>query len=110
VILFSLPNLQVPLGLAVTWTFAFLLTENGRMKHCQVNTSNTMTSPPWFRFPYPLQWGTPVFNWKMAIVMCVVSLISSVDSVRFLPFFYFFLFSFWTEFIYIDSEYVDSLT
>jgi len=28
--------------------------EPGRMKHCQVNTSDTMKSPPWFRFPYPL--------------------------------------------------------
>ncbi|GFZ20354.1 nucleobase-ascorbate transporter 12 [Actinidia rufa] len=35
----------------------------------------------YMRFPYPLQWGTPVFHWKMALVMCVVSLISSVDSV-----------------------------
>ncbi|XP_028216737.1 nucleobase-ascorbate transporter 12-like [Glycine soja] len=90
----------VPLGLAITWAFAFLLTEAGvynykgcdvnipasnmvsehcrkhfsRMRHCRVSST-------WFRFPYPLQWGTPVFHWKMAIVMCVVSLISSVDSV-----------------------------
>ncbi|KAK7402081.1 hypothetical protein VNO78_14060 [Psophocarpus tetragonolobus] len=97
----------VPLGLAITWAVAFLLTEAGvynykgcdvnipasnmvsehcrkhvsRMKHCRVDTSNALKSSPWFRFPYPLQWGTPVFHWKMALVMCVVSLISSVDSV-----------------------------
>ncbi|XP_061341895.1 nucleobase-ascorbate transporter 12-like isoform X2 [Gastrolobium bilobum] len=97
----------VPLGLAITWAFAFLLTEAGtysykgcdinipasnmvsehcrkhfsRMKHCRVDTSQALKSSPWFRFPYPLQWGTPVFHWKMALVMCVVSLISSVDSV-----------------------------
>ncbi|KAJ1440640.1 Xanthine/uracil/vitamin C permease [Sesbania bispinosa] len=97
----------VPMGLAITWAFAFLLTEAGiysykgcdinipasnmvsehcrkhfsKMKHCRVDTSQALKSSPWFRFPYPLQWGTPVFHWKMALVMCVVSLISSVDSV-----------------------------
>ncbi|KAA8550223.1 hypothetical protein F0562_001907 [Nyssa sinensis] len=59
----------VPLGLAITWAAAFLLTEAG------VYSTKVVI------IPYPLQWGTPVFNWKMALVMCVVSLISSVDSV-----------------------------
>lgn len=97
----------VPLGLGITWAFAFLLTEAGaysykgcdinvptsniisdfcqrhvsKMKHCRVDTSHALKSSPWFRFPYPLQWGTPVFHWKMALVMCAVSLITSVDSV-----------------------------
>lgn len=103
-------NWQVPLGMGITWAAAFLLTEAGaysykgcdinvpasnivsehcrkhisRMKHCRVDTSHALKSSPWFRFPYPLQWGTPVFSWKMAFVMCVVSLIASVDSVSFL--------------------------
>ncbi|CAI0544501.1 unnamed protein product [Linum tenue] len=97
----------VPLALGITWAMAFLLTETGaysykgcnanipasniisehcrkrisRMKFCRVDTSRALTSSPWFRFPYPLQWGTPVFEWKMAVLMCVVSIISSVDSV-----------------------------
>ncbi|XP_059314812.1 nucleobase-ascorbate transporter 12 isoform X2 [Lycium ferocissimum] len=97
----------VPLGLAITWAVAFLLTQVGvynykscdvnvpvsniisdhcrknipRMKHCRVDASHALRSAPWFRFPYPLQWGVPVFSWKMALVMCVVSIISSVDSV-----------------------------
>ncbi|PON45768.1 Nucleobase-ascorbate transporter [Parasponia andersonii] len=97
----------VPLGLAITWAAAFLLTETGaysykgcdinvpasniiaehcrkhvsRMKHCRIDTSHALKSSPWFRFPYPLQWGTPVFTWKMTFVTCVVSIIASVDSV-----------------------------
>ncbi|KAF8009523.1 hypothetical protein BT93_J0508 [Corymbia citriodora subsp. variegata] len=97
----------VPLGLAISWAAAFLLTEAGaysykgcdvnipasniisehcrkhfsRMKYCRVDTSQALKSSPWLRIPYPLQWGTPVFRGKMAIVMCVVSIISSVDSV-----------------------------
>ncbi|XP_074276031.1 nucleobase-ascorbate transporter 12 [Silene latifolia] len=97
----------VPLGLAITWATAFLLTEAGaynfkgcdpnvphsniisdhckkhiaRMKQCRVDTSHALKMAPWFRFPYPLQWGTPVFSWKMALVMCAVSVIASVDSI-----------------------------
>ncbi|XP_068659415.1 nucleobase-ascorbate transporter 12-like isoform X2 [Aristolochia californica] len=97
----------VPLGLGITWVVAFLLTEAGaysykgcdanvptsntlsphcrdhfiKMKHCRVDTTNALRTSPWFRFPYPLQWGTPVFTWKMAILMCAVSIIASVDSV-----------------------------
>lgn len=97
----------VPLGLAISWAAAFLMTEAGvysykgcdtnipasniisehcrnhisRMKYCRVDTSQALKSSPWLRIPYPLQWGTPVFRGKMAIVMCVVSIISSVDSV-----------------------------
>ncbi|KAG5577941.1 hypothetical protein H5410_058075 [Solanum commersonii] len=97
----------VPLGLAITWAVAFLLTAVGvysykgcdvnapvshiisdhcrenipKMTHCRVDALHALGSAPWFRFPYPLQWGMPVFHWKMALVMCVVSIISSVDSV-----------------------------
>ncbi|CAN7137106.1 unnamed protein product [Brassica rapa subsp. narinosa] len=97
----------VPLSLAITWAAAFLLTEAGaytykgcdpnvpvsnvvsnhcrkymtRMKYCRVDTSHALRSAPWFRFPYPLQWGVPIFTWKMSLVMCVVSIIASVDSV-----------------------------
>lgn len=78
-----------------------------RMKHCRVDTSQALKYSPWFRFPYPLQWGTPVFHWKMALVMCVVSLITSVDSVSFIiscPF----LFLFLVVFILVLSEYLIS--
>ncbi|CAO1944352.1 unnamed protein product [Urochloa humidicola] len=97
----------VPLGLGIAWAIAFILTATGvysykgcdanipasnnvstfcrkhvlRMKSCRVDTSHALKSSPWFRFPYPLQWGTPVFSWKMALVMCVVAIIASVDSV-----------------------------
>ncbi|KAJ8430123.1 hypothetical protein Cgig2_007096 [Carnegiea gigantea] len=97
----------VPLGLATTWAAGFLLTEAGaytykgcdpnvplsnvisdhcrkhdaRVKQCRVDTSHALKMAPWFRFPYPLQWGTPVFSWKMALVMCFISIIVSVDSV-----------------------------
>ncbi|CAA6663713.1 unnamed protein product [Spirodela intermedia] len=97
----------VPLSVGITWAVAFLLTEVGaysykgcdadvpssnavseycrrhvpRMKHCRADTSHALRSSPWFRLPYPMQWGTPIFDWKMVLVMCVASVIASVDSV-----------------------------
>ncbi|CAO1946651.1 unnamed protein product [Urochloa humidicola] len=69
----------VPLGLGIAWAIAFVLTATGVYSY--KDTSHALKSSPWFRFPYPLQWGTPVFSWKMGLVMCVVSIVASVDSV-----------------------------
>ncbi|KAL5227974.1 hypothetical protein ABZP36_016239 [Zizania latifolia] len=97
----------VPLALGITWAVAFVLTATGvygykgcdanipasnnasafcrkhvlRMKSCRVDTLHALRSSPWLRFPYPFQWGTPIFSWKMGLVMCVASVIASVDSV-----------------------------
>ncbi|MQM15466.1 hypothetical protein Taro_048410 [Colocasia esculenta] len=81
---------SVPLSLGITWAIAFLHTEIGAYsyKGCDVHvppsntigllqkacakddTSDALKYSPWFRIPYPLQWGTPIFNCKMAVVMC----------------------------------------
>ncbi|KAH9297656.1 hypothetical protein KI387_029338, partial [Taxus chinensis] len=97
----------VPLGLGITWAYAFLLTEAGAynykgcdpsipisnivseacrkhvftMNHCRTDASKAWESAPWVRIPYPFQWGTPTFHWRTAIVMCAASIIASVDSV-----------------------------
>eukprot|EP00250_Pteridium_aquilinum_P007220 c16990_g1_i1 orf=598-2757(-) len=97
----------VPLGLAITWAYAFLLTATGAynyhgcdfnipvanmvsedcrrhaytMQHCRTDTSKAFKTAAWVRFPYPLQWGMPTFHYKTAFVMIVVSIIASVDSV-----------------------------
>lgn len=101
------PTFQVPLGLAIIWAYAFLLTATGAynyhgcdftvpvsnilsescrrhaytMQHCRTDTSKAFKTSAWIRFPYPLQWGTPTFHYKTAFVMIVVSIIASVDSV-----------------------------
>lgn len=97
----------VPLGLAITWAYAFLLTEIGvynfkgcdmkatgshiksercqrhiyTMQHCRTDVSDALKTSAWFRFPYPFQWGVPTFHFKTAAVMIVASIIASVDSV-----------------------------
>ena len=98
---------QVPLGLGIIWAYAFLLTAAGAynyngcnihipssniisekcrkhaftMTHCRTDMSVAMKTADWFRFPYPLQWGIPVFHWKSACIMIVASIIASIDSV-----------------------------
>ncbi|KAG8054690.1 hypothetical protein GUJ93_ZPchr0001g31726 [Zizania palustris] len=69
----------VPLALGITWAVAFVLTSTGVYGY--KDTSHALRSSPWLRFPYPFQWGTPIFSWKMGLVMCVASVIASVDSV-----------------------------
>jgi hypothetical protein len=97
----------VPLGLALTWAYAFLLTETGvysysgcsfsqrgnatltpecqqrmpTMLSCRTDVSNALSTSAWFRFPYPFQWGVPTFHWQTGVVMMVASVIASVDSV-----------------------------
>ncbi|KAG0628971.1 hypothetical protein M758_1G066900 [Ceratodon purpureus] len=97
----------VPLGLALTWAYAFLLTESKvytysgcslsqrgnttltpqcqqrmtTMLSCRTDVSNALSTSAWFRFPYPFQWGVPTFHWQTAVVMMVASIIASVDSV-----------------------------
>ncbi|MCO5550931.1 hypothetical protein L7F22_004425 [Adiantum nelumboides] len=97
----------VPLGLAIVWAYAFLLTATGAynfhgcdftvpssnilsescrrhaytMQHCRTDTSKAFKTAAWIRFPYPLQWGMPTFHYKTAFVMIIVSIIACVDSV-----------------------------
>lgn len=97
----------VPLGLAITWAYAFLLTEAGvynfkgcnmteaisniknercrkhvyTMQHCRSDVSDVLKTVSWVRVPYPFQWGVPTFHFKTAAVMIVATIIASVDSV-----------------------------
>ncbi|XP_002967685.2 nucleobase-ascorbate transporter 12 [Selaginella moellendorffii] len=94
----------VPLGLATTWAYAFLLTETGAynykgckmdmanpsaacqrhihtMRSCRTDASHALRDAAWVRFPYPFQWGTPTFSLRTGAVMIAASIIASVDSV-----------------------------
>ncbi|CAM6129941.1 unnamed protein product [Calypogeia fissa] len=97
----------LPLGLAIVWAYAFLLTETGRynysgcplhapvngtisanctehlftMQHCRTDVSNALSKSSWFRFPYPFQWGAPSFDLKTGVIMIAASIIATVDSV-----------------------------
>ncbi|KAL9229597.1 hypothetical protein vseg_005047 [Gypsophila vaccaria] len=97
----------VPLSIVIVWTYAFFLTVGGAynfkgcspniptsnilvdacikhaytMKHCRTDVSNAWKASSWFRLPYPLQWGIPIFRFRTSMIMIIVSLISSADSI-----------------------------
>ncbi|CAN6449508.1 unnamed protein product [Victoria cruziana] len=97
----------VPLGVAITWVYASLLTAGGAynfkgcnpniptsnilyeacrkhaviMKNCRTDVSDAWRTSAWFRIPYPFQWGFPTFRLRTCMIMVVVSVIASVDSV-----------------------------
>lgn len=97
----------IPLGLAIVWAYAFLLTAAGAynyngcnahvpvsnivskacrkhaftMVHCRTDVSTALETAAWLRFPYPFQWGVPTFHWKTAAVMMIASVIGCIDSV-----------------------------
>ncbi|XP_074294485.1 nucleobase-ascorbate transporter 11 [Silene latifolia] len=97
----------VPLSIVIVWTYAVFLTVGGAynfkgcspnipssnilvdtcikhaytMKHCRTDVSNAWAASSWFRVPYPLQWGIPIFRFRTSIIMIIVALVSSADSV-----------------------------
>lgn len=99
--------LQVPLSVTIIWIYASFLTAGGAynykgcspnipssnilndacrrhaftMKYCRTDVSNALLTAEWVRFPYPLQWGIPIFNFRTSLIMIIVSLVASVDSV-----------------------------
>ncbi|KAI9111374.1 hypothetical protein K1719_017064 [Acacia pycnantha] len=97
----------VPLSVTIIWIYASFLTAGGAynykgcspnipssnilndacrrhaytMKYCRTDVSNALSTAAWVRFPYPLQWGIPIFHFGTSLIMIIVSLVASVDSV-----------------------------
>ena len=43
---------------------------------------SVLHSTPWFRVPYPLQWGVPTFTWSSTLTMLAGAVSALVESVR----------------------------
>lgn len=103
VILFSqyLKNVEVPipglgpqkifsffpvlLGIVVCWIWALILTESGAFdagSPCRTDAKDDiLEDAPWFRFPYPGQWGTPKFESYAIAPIFGGALASMIESV-----------------------------
>ncbi|KAF4348615.1 hypothetical protein F8388_021022 [Cannabis sativa] len=74
--------------LSVIWAYAHLLTASGAYKHhpeltqlnCRTDRANLISSAPWIKIPYPLQWGAPTFDAGHAFGMMAAVLVSLVES------------------------------
>ncbi|XP_057866977.1 nucleobase-ascorbate transporter 2 [Cryptomeria japonica] len=78
----------VLLCVALFWAYAHLLTASGAYKHssdltkvhCRTDQSHLLSSTPWVKFPYPLQWGAPTFNAGHTFGMMAPVLVSMIES------------------------------
>ncbi|KAH9620721.1 hypothetical protein KSS87_020211 [Heliosperma pusillum] len=75
-------------SIAVIWAYAHLLTASGAYKHrpeitqmnCRTDRANLISTAPWIKIPYPLQWGAPSFDAGHAFGMMAAVLVSLVES------------------------------
>ncbi|KAK6124238.1 hypothetical protein DH2020_041990 [Rehmannia glutinosa] len=76
------------ISVTVIWAYAHLLTASGAYKHrpeltqrnCRTDKANLISSAPWIKIPYPLQWGAPTFDAGHAFGMMSAVLVSLIES------------------------------
>lgn len=76
------------LSVTVIWAYAHLLTASGAYKHrpektqfnCRTDRANLISTAPWIKIPYPLQWGAPSFDAGHAFGMMAAVLVSLIES------------------------------
>ena len=78
------------LAIAFNWIIAIIVTESGHydnsspstQANCRTDQSDVLSHSPWIRFPYPGQWGGPIFT-TFGVVACLAGALSAmVESVR----------------------------
>ncbi|CAO2197537.1 unnamed protein product [Urochloa humidicola] len=74
--------------IALVWAYAQILTSGGAYKNstevtqinCRTDRANLISSAPWIKIPYPLQWGAPTFNAGQSFGMVSAVLVSLIES------------------------------
>ncbi|KAL2925746.1 Nucleobase-ascorbate transporter 1 [Bienertia sinuspersici] len=72
----------------IVWVYAIILTAAGAYRHkphqtqisCRTDKANLISTAPWFKFPYPLQWGPPTFAAGHCVAMMASVLVSMIES------------------------------
>ncbi|KAH0449429.1 hypothetical protein IEQ34_020121 [Dendrobium chrysotoxum] len=76
------------ISIAILWLYAHILTVSGAYKYrpvktqfnCRTDRANLISSAPWIKIPYPLQWGAPTFDAGHAFGMMAAVFVSLVES------------------------------
>lgn len=79
----------VLLAIIVTWIYGIIMTEAGVYDRaspgiqaaCRTDQTSVLKNSPWLHFPYPGQFGWPIFNMPNTIVMLAGALSAMVESV-----------------------------
>ncbi|CAO2170787.1 unnamed protein product [Urochloa humidicola] len=72
----------------VVWIYAAILTAAGAYNErgpvtqfsCRTDRAGIIQGSPWVRFPYPFQWGYPIFCWQDCLAMMAASFASLIES------------------------------
>ncbi|KAF3778286.1 Nucleobase-ascorbate transporter 2 [Nymphaea thermarum] len=78
----------VLISVTIIWAYAHVLTAGGAYRHrpektqvnCRTDRANLISSAPWIKIPYPLQWGPPTFDAGHCFGMMAAALASLVES------------------------------
>eukprot|EP00249_Psilotum_nudum_P023016 c28727_g2_i2 orf=1124-2374(-) len=87
----SLPifeRFSILLSVVILWTFDYLLTVSGAYKHvphktklhCRADKADLISTAPWIKVPYPLQWGSPIFDAGHTFAIMASVFVSLVES------------------------------
>ncbi|XP_072988668.1 nucleobase-ascorbate transporter 3-like [Typha latifolia] len=85
---FLFERFSLLLCIVIVWSFAAILTAGGAYnhvpektkQHCRTDRSYLISSAPWIKFPYPFQWGPPIFTASHSFGMMGAVLVSAVES------------------------------
>ncbi|KAF9587721.1 hypothetical protein IFM89_004698 [Coptis chinensis] len=83
-----LERFALVISVTVIWAYAHLLTASGAYKHrpektqmnCRTDKAYLISSAPWIKIPYPLQWGAPTFDAGHAFGMMAAVFVSLIES------------------------------
>ncbi|KAJ3695738.1 hypothetical protein LUZ60_001115 [Juncus effusus] len=83
-----LERFSLLISIALVWTYAHILTAGGAFKHssestqfnCRTDKANLISSAPWIKIPYPLQWGAPTFDAGQSFGMMAAVFVSLIES------------------------------
>ncbi|CAL9049557.1 unnamed protein product [Musa banksii] len=83
-----LERFSLLITITIIWVYAHLLTVSGAYKHhpertqvnCRTDRANLISSAPWIKIPYPLQWGAPTFDAGHSFGMMAAVFASLIES------------------------------
>ncbi|CAL9160024.1 unnamed protein product [Musa hybrid cultivar] len=83
-----LERFSLLITITIIWVYAHLLTVGGAYKYrpertqfnCRTDRANLISSAPWIKIPYPLQWGAPTFDAGHSFGMMAAVFVSLIES------------------------------
>ncbi|PSR99732.1 Nucleobase-ascorbate transporter like [Actinidia chinensis var. chinensis] len=83
-----LERFSLLISVGIIWGFAAILTAVGAYNNvkpmteqsCRVDRSVLLSSAPWIKFPYPFQWGAPIFRASHVFGMMGAAFVTSAES------------------------------